>query len=211
MRRRHRNVQQQGLPELHQAKRRVLDRLPSKQSRRSYRSAIDDFIRWYCATPRLGFDKSAVSAYVAALKDRGLASSTINGRLVAIRGLASVCHEGGLIGADSLSGMMQMAGVRQLGTRTGHWLSAEQARVLIRTPDRQSRRGKRDGAILALLLGCGLRRSELVYLDVNHFRFRDGRWLIVDLVGKGQRIRDCARPILGQGSYRRLDRRSSTN
>ena len=108
MRRRNRNVRQQGLPELHQAKRRVLERLASEQSRRSYRSAIDDFIRWYCAAPRLGFDKSAVSAYVVALNDRGLAPSTINGRLAAIRGLASVCHEGGLIGADSLGGMMQM-------------------------------------------------------------------------------------------------------
>jgi integrase len=42
---------------------------------------------------------------------------------------------------------------------------------------------------LAVLLGCGLRRSELTRLTVSHLQQRDGHWAIVDLFGKGGHVR----------------------
>jgi integrase len=54
--------------------------------------------------------------------------------------------------------------------------------------------GKRDRAILAVLLGCALRRSELAALECGHIQQRDGRWVFVDLVGKGKRIRTVPIP-----------------
>jgi integrase/recombinase XerD len=42
----------------------------------------------------------------------------------------------------------------------------------------------RDRVILAVLLGCGLRQSEVAALTINHLQQRDGRWCIVDLMGK---------------------------
>jgi integrase len=54
--------------------------------------------------------------------------------------------------------------------------------------------GKRDRAILAVLLGCALRRSELAALECGHIQQRDGRWVLVDLVGKGKRIRTVPIP-----------------
>ncbi len=194
MRRRSKNRRRHELPELQEAKKRVLARLTSEQSRRTYRSSIDDFVAWYCAAPRLGFDRWSVTAYLEALKGKGLSASTINGRLAAIRALAATCRDSGLIGADALAGILRTSGAKQLGVRTGHWLSMDQARTLLAAPDTRSHRGKRDRAILALLLGCGLRRSELVALDLEHLRPRDGRWLIVDLLGKGQRTRTVPVP-----------------
>ena len=44
-------------------------------------------------------------------------------------------------------------------------------------------RQKRDYAMLALLFGCGLRRSELVGLEMSDVQTRQGHWAIVDLVG----------------------------
>jgi integrase len=49
-------------------------------------------------------------------------------------------------------------------------------------------------ALLAVLIVCGLRRDELVRLTVEHMQKRSRRWLIVDLPGKGKRIRTVALP-----------------
>src|SRR6185312_7729908 len=44
------------------------------------------------------------------------------------------------------------------------------------------------------LLGCGLRRSEVAALTMKHIQQRDGRWCIVDLVGKHGRVRTVPMP-----------------
>jgi len=49
--------------------------------------------------------------------------------------------------------------------------------------------------ILALLVGCALRRKELASLYIEDIQLREGRWVIVDLCGKGGRIRTVAVPI----------------
>ena len=54
--------------------------------------------------------------------------------------------------------------------------------------------GKRDRAILAVLLGCALRRSELAALACGHIQQREGRWVFVDLLGKGKRVRTVPIP-----------------
>jgi integrase len=45
-----------------------------------------------------------------------------------------------------------------------------------------------------VLLGCGLRRSELASLTVKHIQMRDSRWCIVDLIGKHGRVRTVPMP-----------------
>ena len=48
--------------------------------------------------------------------------------------------------------------------------------------------------MLAMLLGCGLRRSELADLQINDVQTRQGHWAIVDLIGKGGHIRTVPIP-----------------
>ena len=48
--------------------------------------------------------------------------------------------------------------------------------------------------MLAVLLGCGLRRSELVHLDLDHLQRREEHWAIVNLVGKGGHVRTVPMP-----------------
>jgi len=57
---------------------------------------------------------------------------------------------------------------------------------------RRQRTGQRYRALLATLLGCGLRRRELADLDFGHLQRRDEHWVIVDLIGKGGHIRTGA-------------------
>jgi integrase len=48
--------------------------------------------------------------------------------------------------------------------------------------------------MLAVLLGCGLRRRELADLDFRHLQLREEHWTVVDLVGKGGHIRTVPVP-----------------
>ncbi len=85
-------------------------------------------------------------------------------------------------------------GVKKLGMRLGNWLTAEQGHALWQAPDRQRLKGKRDRALLALLLACGLRRHEAVALRLDHLQQREEHWAIVDLVGKGGHVRTVPVP-----------------
>jgi hypothetical protein len=51
------------LADLDQARSAVLNSLPSKESQRRYRHAIDEFIAWYCSEPRLSFNRAVVTRY----------------------------------------------------------------------------------------------------------------------------------------------------
>jgi len=66
---------------------------------------------------------------------------------------------------------------------------------LLAVPDRSTLKGKRDYVILAVLVGCALRREELAVLDVDTIQLREGRWVLVDLEGKGRRVRTVAIPL----------------
>src|SRR5262250_129976 len=55
-------------------------------------------------------------------------------------------------------------------------------------------RARRDYAMLAMLFGCGFRRSELVGLEMSELQVRQGHWAVVDLIGKGRHIRTVPIP-----------------
>ena len=86
-----------------------------------------------------------------------------------------------------------MKSAKSIGVRAGNWLSLKQAQTLLNAPDITTTKGLRDRAIIAVLLGCALRRSEVAALTMNHVQQRDGRWCIVDLYGKHGRVRTLRR------------------
>jgi integrase/recombinase XerD len=120
--------------------------------------------------------------------------TTINQRLAAVKKLAREAAANGLLDSGVAAGIDQVPGVKQQGTRAGNWLTRAQAEALINCPDAATLKGLRDRALLALLVGCGLRRGEAVALTVAHIQQRDGRWVIVDLRGKHGRLRTIAVP-----------------
>src|SRR5262249_42894056 len=87
-----------------------------------------------------------------------------------------------------------VSGVRKRGVRVGKWLSPQQAENLVNSPDPRSPKGLRDRAILALLVGCGLRRAEIVSLETGHLERLEGRWVLLDIEGKHGRIRTVPVP-----------------
>src|SRR5213082_834234 len=148
------------LPDLDHCKRAVLNGLGSPASRRVYEYAIDQFIAWYCSEPRLAFNRIVVVRYRMYLESRGLAANTINQQLAAVRRLAHEAADAGLLSPELAAGISRVKGVKQLGFRTGNWLSAEECSAVLSHAHGTTLRAKRDYAMLAVLFGCGLRRSE---------------------------------------------------
>jgi integrase len=172
----------------------VLDSVSSPITKRVYNMALDEFLVWFQQAPRPGFTKATVSAWRVSLEARGLGSSSIIIRMSAIRKLAVEAADNGLLAPELAAGIARVKSAKCVGVRAGNWLSARQAQSLLNAPDITTVRGLRDRAIIAVLLGCGLRRSEIAALTFTHVQQRDGRWCIVDLVGKHGRIRTTPMP-----------------
>jgi site-specific recombinase XerD len=182
------------LPDLDYSKSAVLNSLPSLNSRRSYDHAICDFIEWYCSEPRLAFNKTVVTRYRIDLERRRYAPSTINLRLAAVRRLAYEASDCGLLSPDLAAGIRRVKGAKRLGVRVGNWLSAEQSKKLIAAPSGLTLRDVRNRAVLSMLIGCGLRRAEIVTVNVEDFELREEHWVLADLIGKGGHMRTVPVP-----------------
>ncbi len=141
-----------------------------------------------------GFTKATVSAWRVSREDRLVDSSSIIISMSAIRKLAAEAADNGLLAPELAAGISRVKSAKTQGIRVGNWLSLRQAQALLSAPDTTTLRGLRDRAILAVLLGCGLRRSEVAALTFTHLQQRDGRWCIVDLVGKHSRVRTAPMP-----------------
>ncbi len=182
------------LPELEQAKSSVLSSLSAVGSQRSYRHAIDQFIDWYCSEPRLSFNRVVVLRHRVHLEQRPYAPSTINLHLAAVRRLAYEAVDTGLLSPELAAGIRRVKGVKRLGVKIGNWLTVEQGKRLLESPRGNTLRGKRDRAVLAVLLGCGLRRAEAIGLALETIQLREDHWVIADLIGKGGHVRTVPMP-----------------
>src|SRR5208283_2426429 len=177
-------------------KSQVLDSVSSPITKRVYNLGLDEFFAWLSVQePRPGFTKATVSAWRVALEARGLGAVSINVRITAVRKLAVEAADNGLLAPELANGITRVKGVASKGVRLGNWLSLRQAQALLNAPDIATMKGLRDRAIIAVLLGCGLRRSEVAALTMEHIQQRDGRWCLVDLHGKHGRVRTVPVPV----------------
>jgi len=183
-----------ALPDLEQSKAAVLNSLTSKSGQRTYDRAITDFVDWYCSEPRLALSRTVVLRYRIYLEQKQYAPTTINLRLAAVRRVAFEAADSGLLSPELAAGIRRVKGVRRIGVRVGNWLTVDQSNRLLAAVDRNSLRGKRNYAILAMLIGCGLRRGEVLALGVDALGLREEHWVIADLMGKAGHMRTVPIP-----------------
>jgi integrase len=161
---------------------------------------MEQFITWYCSEPRLALNRAVVLRLRLYLESLGLAAGTINQRLAAVRRLAYEAADSGLLSPELAAGIRRVEGVKQLGSRTGNWLTRDQARMLLETADGKDLRSLRDLAMISVLLGCGLRRAELSSLEVDDFQIRQGSLGHRRYGWQGRSHSNCANAPLGKGS-----------
>jgi integrase len=130
----------------------------------------------------LAFNRTVVLRYRIYLEQRQYAPATINLRLAAVRRVAYEAADAGLLSPELAAGIRRVKGVRRLGVRLGNWLTPEQGRRLLEHPRPATPREARDHAMVAMLIGCGLRRGELLALTIESIQKREEHWVIADLV-----------------------------
>src|SRR5260370_337523 len=170
----------------------VLDSVSSPITKRVYNLGLDEFFEWFGREPRPGFTKATVSAWRVALEARGLGSISINVRITAVRKLAVEAADNGLLAPELAAGITRIKGVKSKGVRVGNWLSIRPGADASEYPRRIHQEGTTRPSDARR--PAGLRRSELAALTFKHIQQRDGRWCIVDLVGKHGRVRTIPMP-----------------
>jgi hypothetical protein len=166
-------------------------RLGRRLTDRNWSSFYGNFLLWWapqamsgCGPGRVPTEKARI-LMVPALCQRVSPASDVR----PVCGGKQVTPACWLLGLqiDSAEHVRSSSGVRRDGCEAMiHRLRPE--------PDGTSLRGQRDYTTLAILLGCGLRRSELTALRVEDIEQREEHWVVVDLVGKGGHIRTIPAP-----------------
>ena len=127
---------------------------------------------------------AAVRAVLADL----YAPATANKMLAALRGVLRETWRLGLVSAEDYHRAADLPSVRGTTAPRGRALDEDElAQLFARCALDKSPAGLRDAAMLAVLYGCGLRRSELVGLDVADYATKDGALRIRS--GKGNKAR----------------------
>lgn len=140
-----------------------------------------------------------VQAVIELLSGEDKAPATINTCLAALKGVATEAWAMKQIDTDTYMQIQRVRSVRGHRLPKGRALSRNEIAALYRACDQDAgAKGCRDGAIFGVLLGCGLRRSELVGLDLADWDRQDGA---LRVLGKGNKER---RAFIPSSVQRRL-------
>jgi integrase/recombinase XerD len=163
-------------------------------TKEAYRRALERFFSWWETPSGDEFDVGLVRAHVRVLGDSGLSPSTINQRLSAIRRLAGLAVEAGLIDLQAAADIGRISNFQRPIVPLHQTLQAAEGEALINAPSQSTTKGVRDRALIALLIGCGLRRGEIVQLQVESILAQNRQWLLAGVVGPRGRVRNVAVP-----------------
>ena len=124
----------------------------------------------------------------------GLAAFSFSVRLKAERPPASEGEDKDLMGPALSQGAGLLQGEEQSCVHNRNWLTLDQAERLISAPDQSKIRGRRDRAVLAVMVNCGLRRREVSELEIEEIQQCGEHWAIIDMKSKRKRVRTVPLP-----------------
>lgn len=168
----------------------ILEACQTAPTRRVYKFQLEQFERWLKGND---VNFGAVKSYRAHLQQEGKTPQNINQALSAIRFWAKEALREGWIDPTTKASIYEVENLKIRGRDLGEWLDIKESEAILNRPP-LTPTGQRDRAMLALLIGAGLRRSEVAALQVRHFEQRtvDGaqRWVLVGVQGKHGRTRN---------------------
>ena len=172
-----------------------VERALSKNTLMAYARDLSKFashVEKHCIPVR-SIDLAAISSWITTLTHSGLGARSLSRHLSAARGLLRFLVREGLIQQDPT----ERAARPRIGRRLPKTLSEQDVLTLLDAPSKETSRGLRDRAMLALMYACGLRVSEIIELELGDIDLQRG---IVTVLGKGQKRRlvPIAESVLGR-------------
>lgn len=164
--------------------------IDNPQTRRAYQNDLAGFIRFAGIQTPTEFrqvTRSHILAWRTVLEKQNLAGSTIRRKLAALASLFEYLCNLNAVTHNPVKGVRRPRVESQVGVTPA--LTNRQARNLLDAPLADTLKGKRDRAILSLLLHHGLRREELTKLKVKDFAQGDRGGPRMRVWGKGGKVR----------------------
>lgn len=154
-------------------------------SQASYRSRLRRFFQWLDSEETTAPTRTTVIAYRRAMESEGLNPTTVSANLVAVRRLFEWLEANVLYHNIARS----IRGPRLSHRHRRDCLTREQAMGVLETIDRSTLTGKRDFAMINLMLRTGLRTIEITRADVGDIR-QDSDEARLLVHGKGRSEKD---------------------
>lgn len=164
--------------------------LDSAQTRRAYKNDLKAFMAFTGIQQPQEFravTRGHVLAWRADLEQQGLAGATIRRKLAALASLFDYLCESNAVTHNPVKGVKRPKVESYEGKTPA--LGDVQARALLEAPPSDTLKGKRDRAILSLLLYHALRREELTKLLVKDFNQERRGVPHLRVQGKGGKLR----------------------
>ena len=162
-----------------------LERSISPLTVRNYTSDIKGFLDFLSKNSVDSLDKvnrDIMRSYLGSLHEEGIARSSINRKLSALRSFYRYLAHEKLIKVDPLATLS----APKLEKRLPTFLNTKDVQRLIESPDASTPQGMRDRAMLELLYAAGLRVSEIVNLNLEDVDLSSHQ---VRIWGKGSKER----------------------
>ena len=169
---------------------RYIDYLEAERNVSAYtvRNYTKDLLEFFGFVSESGIDtlkkvnKQTLRAYLARLMEQGFAKSSIARKLSAIRSFYRYLMREELISASPAATTVSP----KLDKRLPTFLTLEEAKRLVESPDNTQPQGQRDRALLEMLYASGLRVSELVNINVEQINLATNEIMVW---GKGAKER----------------------
>ncbi|MCK4349208.1 MAG: tyrosine recombinase XerC [Candidatus Krumholzibacteria bacterium] len=127
-------------------------------------------------------DTIAVRSYLGKLSRKGYSSRSIARKIASLKSFFSFCAKKGLIGRDPTVGFSSPKVGKDLPVFAG----VNVVERMLSIPAKDTDKGVRDGAVLEMLYGTGMRLAELVGCDIGDCNFENGT---IKVLGKGAKER----------------------
>jgi integrase/recombinase XerC len=169
---------------------RYIDYLQAEKNVSAYtvRNYTRDLLEFFSFVSDSGIDtlkqvnKQTLRAYLAHLMEQGFAKSSIARKLSAIRSFYRYLMREEMVSASPAATTVSP----KLDKRLPEFLTQDEAKRLVESPDISQPQGQRDRALLELLYASGLRVSELVNMDVEQVNLATNE---IRVWGKGSKER----------------------